>query len=160
MPTRQTRAISFERNQKYTIKDFDSMTDWFFYTHIDPVQRFIHAFGMYMGLFFFAMMFIEWSLFSIVYYLLGAFFYYALGIVSHMTYDKGSGTSERKYLHVTFWPVIQINLATSLFYYDKVLRKFVGKYPFVIEAYDLIEVPRSKLFSHLWGNAFTPDGGS
>jgi len=152
-PTKKIRHDALIRNEKYTKDLFEKYNDWFYFVHIDPIQRFIHAFGMVVGLFFFIMIFLEWSAFSILYYFLGVFFFYVLGIISHKIFDHGTGESERKYLLHTTYIVISINLQTLFFQYNKSLKKFVKKYPFVIEAYDLIEIPSQQLTSYLIGGA-------
>ncbi len=151
-PSKEQRLNSKRRNQEYTKDDFETYNDWFYFIHIDPAQRFVHAFGMYVGTFFFAMIFIEWSILSILYYLLGVFFFYVLGIISHFIYDSASAKSEPKYFLHTLIPVIKFNLLTTFGGYDKSLRAFTKKYPFVIKAYDLVEVPTNKVISHLYGS--------
>jgi hypothetical protein len=155
IPNQVLRNKALDRNTQYKIENFESLEDWFFFTHIDPVQRLIHAVGMYIGLFFFLLMFIDFGLQSFIYYILGVFFYYVSGIISHQFYDGGSGRSHPKFLLPTFIPVIKINLATSLGYYDSVLRDFVKKYPFVETSYELKEVPKDKYYSFIRGRYFT-----
>ena len=151
-PTDEQRQQSAARVLDYPPEKFESYNDWFFYIHIDPVQRMIHAFGMYVGLFFFVMIFIEWSYLSIFYYLLGVFFFYGLGVISHLIYDLGKAKSAPRYFLSTLVVVIQFNLATTFGYYDKRLRKFIKKYPFVINAYELQEIKRSHFFKFLSKN--------
>jgi hypothetical protein len=106
---------------------------------------------MYVGAFFFTMLFVEWSLKSIGYYLLGVFFFYVLGIISHLIYDKGTARSEPKYFIKTLPAVISINFLTSIGLYDSSLRKFCEKYPFTHEAFELIELKPKDLLPHLLG---------
>jgi hypothetical protein len=152
-PSQKMREKGLERNQKYKREDFHNLEDWFFYTHIDPVQRIIHAIGMFVGLFFFALCFYSLAKLNVAmtlsFYGAGVFFYYVSGIISHQFYDAGTGRSHPKFLLPTFIPVIKINLATTCRTYDSELRAFVKKYPFVKEAYELVEVPYSERFSFL-----------
>ena len=159
IPSQLQRELGLSRNSRYTIEDFESLEDWFFFTHIDPTQRIIHAIGMALGLLFFALVFYYILtpnyLMAFITYLFGVFFYYVSGIISHQLYDLGTGRSHPKYLLPTFIPVIKINLATTFKYYDRDLRGFVTKYPFVIEAYELIEIPKDKTLDFLRGR-YTP----
>ena len=151
-PTTEQRKQSAARVQNYPPEKFETYNDWFFYIHIDPVQRMIHTFGMYVGLFFFTMIFIDWSYQSIYYYLLGVFFLYGLGVISHLIYDQGQAKSAPRYFLSTLIVVIEFNLATTFGYYDKKLRKFIEKYPFVKEAYELEEIKRRDFFKFLIQN--------
>ena len=152
-PSEDIRAQGLTRNQAYKLEDFENLEDWFFYTHIDPAQRIIHAIGMILGIIFFIQcvfaLFNQQWLGLFAFYLIGVFFYYVSGIISHQFYDAGTGRSHPKYLLPTFLPVIKINTATLNGSYDRRLREFVAKYPFVHEAYDLIEVPYSQRFHFL-----------
>ena len=130
---------------------FKTYNDWFYFIHIDPAQRIVHAFGMFAGSYFFIMLFLEWSFKSIVYYLLGVFFFYVLGIISHLIYDKGTAKSDPKYFIPTFIPVIKFNILTSLGIYDNSLRRFCDKYPFTVKAYDLVEINGFSLIPFLLG---------
>lgn len=148
-PSKEQRNLSSQRIKEYPPEKFETYNDWFFFIHIDPVQRFIHAFGMYVGSFFFIMIFIEWSKLSFLYYLLGVFFFYGLGVISHAIFDKGTAKSEPKYFITTLKDVIYFNLATTFGFYDKALRRFIKKYPFVIDAYQLEEINRAHLIKFL-----------
>lgn len=128
---------------------FQNYVDWFFFIHIDPVQRYIHAFGMFVGLALFALMIWEWSWWSGVYLIVGSFFFYGFGILSHMIYDKGTARSSPKYFHETIWPVIEINLLTVTGGYDKKLRAFLSRYPHLSQEMDLVEIPREELWVYL-----------
>lgn len=148
-PSASLREFARRRNAAYPKEFFQTYNEWFYFIHIDPIQRFIHVFGMITGLIFFGLMIINWGLISFIYYILGAFFFYGIGIISHLIYDKGSAKSERKYLLTTFYPVIRINVLTLFGRFDQDLRKFINKYPFVKDAYELEEVPKTKIFSFL-----------
>ncbi len=130
---------------------FETYVDWFYYIHIDPVQRWVHAFGMFVGAGFFGAMVAAWGWWSIPFYLIGVFFFYGFGVISHQIYDRGEAKSEPKYFLLTLWLVISINLTTVLMTYDAGLRRFVAKYPFAAEAFDLIEMERSEVLSHVLG---------
>jgi hypothetical protein len=133
---------------------FDNIQDWFFFIHIDPVQRFIHSFGMIMSLPFYGLMFytaisreITWT---ILYYLIATFFFYVLGIISHYIYDYAQAKSEPKNFLATFPTIIRINLKTLLGSYDLELREFVKKYPFTVTEHELFECPKSQIIGHLF----------
>ncbi len=150
-PNHGQRLLSANRNTKYTLEMFDTYNDWFYFIHIDPAQRYLHAFGMFVGTYFFILMAFYWGAISIIYYLLGVFFFYVLGILSHLLYDMGTARSSPKYFMQTFIPVVRINLLTTIGRYDQSLREFVKKYPFTIEAYDLEEVSKRNLIRLLIG---------
>lgn len=132
-----TREKNLARVEKYGPENFDSYGDYFFFVHIDPIQRFWHSMGMVVGTFFFFMLFYVWSSWSFLYYVLGVFFFYGIGVISHAYYDGHSGRSEVKYFHVTTPVVIKINLLTLTGTYQKYLQKFIKKYPFTLEAFDM-----------------------
>ena len=148
-PNNLAREKARQRVLNYPPESFESYNDWFFFIHIDPVQRFIHAFGMYVGLYFFFMIVIDWGPRSFYYYLVGVFFFYGLGVVSHAIFDKGTAKSHPKFFLSTLPIVIKFNLLTTFGQYDNELRKFIKKYPFVADAYELEEVPRNKAIQHL-----------
>lgn len=148
-PTEKSRTHAANINYQFGPSDFDSYNDWFYFIHIDPIQRIIHAIGMVIGSIMYLIMLYEWSLWSIIYYFIGTFFFYILGVISHIIYDKGTARSEGKYIITTFWPVIRINLLTITKKYDHDLREFVKKYPFVKDAHELIELDRDKVFTYL-----------
>lgn len=151
-PNASQRQLSAQRNVQYQKGLFKSYNDWFYFIHIDPAQRYLHSFGMFVGIFFFAMIFIEWSKLSFIFYILGVFFFYVLGIISHLIYDKGTARSEPKFFISTLLPVISINITTLLGSYDHNLREFIKRYPFVLEAYDLIEIDKRDVLSHMFGS--------
>jgi hypothetical protein len=135
----QMRESNSERVKIYGPNKFNSYEDWFFFVHIDPYQRFWHCIGMFIGTFFFFMLFYSWSLWSLIYYPLGVFFFYGLGVLSHRYYDGNSGMSHPRYFYKTTFTVIKINLYTILGLYNRELQRFVKKYPFVLEAFELKE---------------------
>ena len=132
-----TKAKNLKRVLAFGPERFDCYQDYFFFVHIDPVQRFWHSMGMVVGLFFFTMLFYSWSIWSILFYFLGVFFFYGIGVISHAYYDGHSGKSEIKYFHITTPTVIKINLLTLSGLYQKYLDKFIQKYPFTVEAFEL-----------------------
>jgi hypothetical protein len=132
-----TRALNLKRVSSFGPDKFDSYQDYFFFVHIDPIQRFWHSMGMIVGLFFFYMLFYSWDLWSILYYFLGVFFFYGVGVLSHAYYDGHSGKSEIRYFHVTTPTVIKINLLTLTGLYQNYLKKFIQKYPFTVDAFDM-----------------------
>ncbi|MBT3586009.1 MAG: hypothetical protein HN509_13970 [Halobacteriovoraceae bacterium] len=119
---------------------FETYQDWFFFSHIDPVQRFWHCLGMIIGTPMFLLLFYFWNSWSVLFYLLGVFFFYGFGVLSHLYYDGSKGRSEMRNFHLTTWLVIKINYWTFFGFYPKVLGKFVEKYPFTKEAFELEEV--------------------
>lgn len=133
----KTRQSNQARVAKYGPEEFKTYQDYFFFVHIDPIQRFWHASGMIVGLYFFTMLFYVWSSWSFLYYLLGVFFFYGVGVISHAYYDGHSGRSEIKHFLTTTPVVIKINLLTLCGLYQKSLEKFIQKYPFTVEAYDM-----------------------
>ena len=149
IPSSKQREHASQINKEYPLDRFDNASDWFFFFHIDPVQRFIHTFGMGVGSIFFAWAIWEWSLLSFLLWGIGVFFFYCLGVISHAVYDKTSAPVERSHLVTTFWPVTLINLHTAFGVYDRQLRQFVEKYPFTVQAHSLIEIERKNLVKHL-----------
>jgi len=152
-PSQEFREECRQRIAAHPPNRFETYNDWFYFIHIDPVQRWIHAFGMFVGTFFFGAMLWAWSWWSLPFYGLGVFFFYGFGVISHKIYDRGEAKSDPKYFLTTLWPVIAINLTTVLFLYDRQLRTFVLKYPFVREAFDLVEIERSSVPSHVLGKS-------
>lgn len=144
IPSRESRAFHVERNRIYTIDKFESYNDWFYFIHVDPFTRWIHAIGMVLGSIFFYFMGYEFwltgfSLSVFLKYLAGVFFFYVLPLISHYIYDGGSAKSTPERFHSTLIPVVHINYLTLTGQYDKWLRKFIEKYPFTREAWQLEE---------------------
>jgi len=133
----KTRSVNLARVDKYGPEHFENYQDYFFFVHIDPIQRFWHSIGMIIGTYFFFMLFYSWNIWSILYYFLGVFFFYGFGVISHAYYDGHSGRSEAKYFHLTTPTVIKINLLTLTGTYQKYLNTFIKKYPFTVDAFDM-----------------------
>lgn len=146
-PSPNVRAASRNRVAAFEPAQFEKYSDYFFFIHIDPILRFWHALGMIAGIGFFVLLLFNWTnwYWNVVYYVLGVFFFYIVGIISHHVYDGGGAKTERKQFFDSFPTVIYINLLTATGLYQSRLRRFVEKYPFTIEAYAL--VPRSELAS-------------
>jgi len=85
------------------------------------------------------MLFSGWQLNTLLYYLLGVFFFYGLGVISHYIYDGGAAKSDPNFFWTTTKVVIEVNLYTILGIYDRRLRAFVNKYPFTQKAFELEE---------------------
>ncbi len=136
----EERQLNARRLSQYSEESFDCHKDFFYFTHIDPFQRFWHCLGMFVGLFFFSLLFYSWSVWSILFYFLGVFFFYGTGLLSHKYYDDNKGRSIAKYFFQTTPQVIRINLLTLFGGYQKSLQEFIDKYPFTVEAYDLEEI--------------------
>jgi hypothetical protein len=128
---------------------FQDFRDWFFTIHIDPVQRWIHTIGMFIGSYFFIIMWFQWNLLTLVYYLLGVFFFYGLGIISHRLYDGGVEKSYLRFFHKTLFYVLEINFLTLFGLYDKRLRNFLQKYPDLKNQLQLVEVSPSNFISYI-----------
>lgn len=144
IPSRESLRFHRERNATYTFDKFETYNDWFYFIHIDPFLRWIHAVGMMIGIFFYSISLLGfwvygWSTAPILHFFAGAFFFYFLPVISHYIYDGGTAKSTPDKYHSTFLPVVHINLMTLTGTYDRWLRKFVEKYPFTREAWELEE---------------------
>jgi hypothetical protein len=146
IPDKETRAFQIARNLRYTPENFDNYTDWFYFIHIDPYTRALHAAGMVIGvssyiLSLFLFMSFGFYLDVLTALFAGAFFFYVFPLLSHYLYDGGGAKSTPDKFLPTLLPVIQINLMTLTGRFDPWLREFVKKYPFTVEAWALEEVP-------------------
>lgn len=144
IPNQESRAFHMERNQKFTADKFQIYNDWFYFIHVDPIIRWIHAVGMVLGFILYYFSAYEWwiagfSTSVVAKFFVGVFFFYFLPLISHYIYDGGSAKSTPDRFHSTLIPVIHINLLTLTGRYDKWLRKFIQKYPFTVEAWQLEE---------------------
>lgn len=144
LPSRESRAFHMKRNLHFTPDKFSSYIDWFYFIHVDPFIRWVHALGMVIGLFFYIISayrfwFLGYSTEVLIQFLVGVFFFYFLPLISHYFYDGGSAKSTPDKFHSTLIPVVHINLLTVTGRYDKWLRSYIQKYPFTIEAWELEE---------------------
>lgn len=144
IPNRTSRQFHLKRNEQFTPDKFQTYNDWFYFIHVDPFLRWIHAIGMVLGCIQYYFSAYElWltgiSLSVVVKFLVGVFFFYFLPLISHYIYDGGTAKSTPDKFHSTLGPVIHINLLTLTGTYDKWLRKFILKYPFTVEAWQLEE---------------------
>ncbi len=144
IPTRQSRSFHIRRNSIYTPDKFETYNDWFYFIHLDPHARMIHAFGMVVGTFLYCISFYKFIIFGLTWnlvftILMAAFFFFFLPLISHYIYDGGGAKSTPDKFLPTFLPVIHINLMTITGKFDPWLRDFVKKYPFTIEAWGLEE---------------------
>ena len=144
IPNSESRKFHMDRNEVYTPDKFQNYNDWFYFIHVDPFLRWVHALGMVTGFILYYFSAYElWltglSLSVVVKFLLGVFFFYFLPLISHYFYDGGSAKSTPDKFHSTLIPVIHINLMTLTGTYDKWLRKFILKYPFTVDAWKLEE---------------------
>jgi hypothetical protein len=144
IPTVESRRFHQLRNDNFTPDKFQEYNDWFYFIHVDPCLRWIHAIGMMIGLILYFYSGFEFWIFGftpgvVIKFLSGAFFFYFLPLISHHIYDGGSAKSTPDKFHSTLIPVIHINLLTLSGQYDKWLRKFILKYPFTVEAWQLEE---------------------
>lgn len=146
LPNKSTRLFHLERNRAYGPEKFQKYNDWFYFIHIDPIIRWWHGLGMMIGiiLYFFAALdawIFGFGMAMVTKVLAGVFFFYFLPLISHYIYDGGTAKSTPDKFHSTLIPVIHINLLTLTGQYDRWLRKFIEKYPFVVEAWNLEEKP-------------------
>lgn len=144
VPTKSSREFHLERNSRYTPDKFQTYNDWFYFIHVDPFIRWIHAFGMIVGCFLYIISIYEFIIFGfgwapVIKFFVGMFFFYFLPLISHFIYDGGTAKSTPDKFHSTLIPVIHINLLTITGRYDKWLRQFIQKYPFTVEAWQLEE---------------------
>lgn len=143
-PNQGSRDFHRERNALYTPENFENYNDWFYFIHVDPYLRWIHAVGMVLGfvLYFIAglkLWLFGFTLECVLIFLTGLFFFYFLPLISHFFYDGGTAKSTPDKFHSTLIPVIHINLLTLTGRYDLWLRKFIQKYPFTVKAWELEE---------------------
>lgn len=144
LPTKESRQFHRFRNDIYTVEKFQSYNDWFYFIHVDPFIRWVHAIGMVIGLIlYFIAGYKFWILgFNLevaVIFFCGIFFFYFLPLISHFIYDGGTAKSSPDKFHSTLIPVIHINILTLSGRYDLWLRSFIAKYPFTVEAWELEE---------------------
>lgn len=144
IPTKESRAFHMNRNSTYTPEKFECYTDWFYFIHLDPRARAIHAFGMVVGTFLYLISLYKIIIFGLSWNLLltlltAAFFFFFLPLISHYIYDGGGAKSTPDKFIPTFLPVIHINIMTLTGTFDPWLRQFIKKYPFTVEAWDLEE---------------------
>ncbi|PIK13661.1 hypothetical protein [Halobacteriovorax sp. JY17] len=150
IPTKETRELANKATLGRGVESFENYADWFFYGHLDPIQRYIHLFGMLSGTILYlysitTLMNQDWIL-LITQIVIATFLFYGTGVLSHFIYDKGASKSDPNYWNVTFKAVIYINLLTLVGKYDEVLRGYVEKYPFTKIDYDLIEVDKKGIW--------------
>lgn len=144
IPTESSRNFHRKRNLKYTPDKFETYNDWFYFIHIDPFTRWVHAFGMITGSFIYLLSIYRFFILGLSFGLIlqiftGMFFFFFLPLLSHYFYDGGQAKSTPDKFHSTLLPVIHINLMTITGTYDSWLNEFVKKYPFTVEAWELIE---------------------
>lgn len=126
-----------EINRSCPESRFDNFTDWFFFTHIDPILRIWHSLGMIGGVLLFALAAILWNIWSIPVFVLGVVFFYGFGLISHALYAGGSGKTTPDRYHNSIGITIKINLSTATGTYRRHLETFLEKYPFVARELDL-----------------------
>lgn len=144
VPTKSSKDFHRERNARYSPDKFQTYNDWFYFIHVDPYVRWIHAFGMIVGIFLYIISLYEFLIFGfgfapVLKFFLGMFFFYFLPLISHHLYDGGEIKTPASKLIPTLIPVIHINFLTITGRYDQWLRKFIKKYPFTVEAWQLEE---------------------
>src|SRR5262245_24250564 len=127
IPTAVSRQRNLSINRACGEERFECFTDWFFFTHIDPVLRFWHTLGMFGGLILFAVAFVLWNGWSLLIGLVGVFFFYGFGLISHLAYSSGSGVSDPARYHRSSSTLIAINFWTASGIYHKKLETFLRK---------------------------------
>ncbi len=152
-PSKRLREINSLIPIKYGPDFFETYNDWFYFIHIDPVQRLIHSIGMLIGYAMFLALSIDlingFQIYHLLGFLIATFFYYGFGLFSHLIFDGGKAMSTPGHFIETLPVVHSFNFLTLIGKYDNSLRTFVKKYPFVVEAYDLIEIEEFELFNYL-----------
>ena len=150
IPSKESREFHIKRTLHYTPDKFESYNDWFYFIHVDPYMRWIHALGMVIGVILYLFSAIQiilngfgWK--PVIEFFVGMFFFYFLPLISHHIYDGGKANATPDKFLPTLIPVIHINLLTITGTYDKWLRKFMVKYPFTKEAWALEDKPEPKL---------------
>jgi len=162
-PTAATRERNHRTLTSTPPEEFDRYWDWFYFLHVDPVQRWIHLVGMLLGTWIFwraggLLLEGRW-LAGAALGAFGCFPFYGFGVISHNVYDKGAAESDPAYWHVTFFTVVYINLTTMLGLYDRTLRAFVARYPWVRARWDLVDVGARDFLLLLIGRGPAARGG-
>lgn len=150
IPNSESREFHRSRNAQYTPDKFQTYNDWFYFIHVDHYLRWIHAVSMVIGFFLYFISAYKLWIFglkadTVITFFVGMFFFYFLPLISHFIYDGGTAKSSPDKFHSTLIPVIHINVMTLTGTYDSWLRKFMLKYPFTKEAWQLEEVYVRKL---------------
>lgn len=150
-------AAGREKNHQVILDNpperFRRYADWFYFLHVDPIQRFLHLVGMLLGTYLYyrsalALLAQCWTLGAAL-LAVGAFCFYGFGVISHQIYDRGAAKSDPRYWHVTLFTVLYINFATLFGLYQWTLRRFVRDYPFVVDEWDLVEMDWSMFLAHV-----------
>jgi len=154
LPSKSDRLQAEEIVKNNTVDKFENIQDWFFFMHINPVQRYVHSFGMLAGLPFYLMTVLailnKDFISSLIYLIIATFFFHFVGVLAHIIYDNGQGQTVPKNFIAVFLTIIKINFKTITGTYDKELRRFVHKYPFTMLEHELIEIPRNRIIDHLF----------
>lgn len=155
VPTKATREHAFQVIRRHPPEDFERYADWFYFLHVDPVQRWIHLVGMILGTYLFYLAYLSclggaWA-WGLLLGVVGTGPFYGFGVLSHLVYDRGAAKSDPAYWHVTFFTVVYINLATASLQYSRTLRRFVERYPWVAREWDLVERTPGEFLRQLFG---------
>jgi hypothetical protein len=155
IPTRATRDRAFRAIRRNPPENFERYADWFYFLHVDPVQRWIHLVGMLVGTYLYYRAYLACAAGAWVLGLLIAGIatgpFYGFGVLSHFIYDRGAAKSDPAYWHVTFFTVVYINVTTATGLYQRSLRAFVEQYPFVRREWDLVERTPGEFLQQLFG---------
>lgn len=145
-PSSEERSRSAARVHTFGPERFERYEDYFFFLHIDPRNRAIHVIGMLIGMAWFAwsaMLLYRLSPWCLATFVIGHLFFTGFGVLGHVIYDGTSEarTSARYALKAFPW-ILAINFRTLSLTYQPLLARFVERYPFAVEAFDLVERER------------------
>lgn len=134
------RAAARARVHGFPPERFATFRDYFFFLHIHPKNRLVHVAGMLLGLPIFGLALYRLDVWSVPLFFFGHLFFTGMGVLGHVIYDgtPDARTNRDNALRAFPW-VLAINLATLRGTYDAQLRAFVERYPFVTDAWDLVE---------------------
>jgi len=142
VPSRTRRLKAAARNLAYPREHFKSDADFFFFTHLDPVQRFWHVLGFLLSFLFFPTSiaaFIHHSVTrGIALWATGVFCFYGFGFISHRLYDGGTGaTRPRLFLTSIPWALRLNWLTLRTSHFRRQLVEFAARYPFTVSAWEM-----------------------
>jgi hypothetical protein len=143
-PSADARARARQRFADVTPERFEAFEDYFFFLHIHPMNRWVHTVGMLIGTAIFGwslVLLIAGSWWCVAAFVLGHVFFTGFGIFGHWLYDGAAyvRTEAVSFLRAFPW-VIRINVDTLTGRFTHRLAPFVERYPFVRDAWDLVDV--------------------
>jgi hypothetical protein len=142
-PSPEVRAKARARIIEHPPEAFAVFEDYFFFIHIHPMNRWVHVLGMWIGLGVFAGS-LAWLLagswLCVPTFLVGHLFFTGFGVLGHVLYDgTPEARTDRAYFFKAFPWILRINFETMTGRYPPRLAAFVERYPWVIEAWDLVD---------------------